>query len=150
MPDVLVQIVGSHPSQKVQSLQAQDVIVTGFVSEELLTILYRSSCIAIAPLRFGGGVKGKIIEAMRYGVPVVTTTTGLHGIDGGEEFLKVADEPEAFAKAIIELLGDPKLRRRLANRGLNFLAKHYSQRAARDLLALDLPELAYDSQPTVI
>jgi GT2 family glycosyltransferase len=149
-PGTLVQIVGSHPPREIQSLQSHDVVVRGFVSEELLTMLYRSSSVAIAPLRFGGGVKGKIIEAMRYGLPVVTTTAGLHGIDGGEAFLKVADEPEAFAKAIIELLGDPELRRSLASHGLDFLADHYSQRTARNLLALDLPELARDSRPAVI
>jgi GT2 family glycosyltransferase len=146
IPGILVQIIGSHPPLEIQSLQSHDVVVTGFVSEERLSILYRSSSVAIAPLRFGGGVKGKIIEAMRYGLPVVTTTTGLHGIDGGEAFLKVADESEAFAKAIIELLGDPELRRCLANRGLDFLADHYSQRTACNLLALDVPELAKESQ----
>jgi GT2 family glycosyltransferase len=142
VPNILVKIVGPEPPQKVHSLQGPNIQVTGFVSEEQLVSLYQSSSVAIAPLRFGGGVKGKIIEAIRYGLPVVTTTVGQHGIDGGEAFLKVADEPEAFAQAIIELLADANLRLRLASRGVDFLAEHYSQKAARNLLACDVPELS--------
>jgi glycosyltransferase involved in cell wall biosynthesis len=144
--DASLKVVGSFPPSSVQNLQGSGIEVTGFVSEERLRSLYRSSSVSIAPLRFGGGVKGKIIEALRFGVPVVTTAIGLGGISGGSAFMKVADEPNDFADAIIELLRNEELRHRLANQGLEFLSEHYSRQSVRDMLALDFPELAPKEQ----
>lgn len=55
----------------------------GFVSEEELSELYRTCRIVVVPLRYGAGVKGKVIEALYNGAPVVTTSIGAEGIGGG-------------------------------------------------------------------
>ena len=62
------------------------------------------------PLRFGAGVKGKVLEAIRYGVPLVTTSIGAEGIPDALEVMRVADEPEVFAQSVLdELQGSAKL-----------------------------------------
>lgn len=88
--------------------------------------------IAVAPLRFGAGVKGKINLSMAHGQPVVGTTCaveGMHLHDG--EDVCVADEADAFAAAIVRLYQDAALWQRLADNGLRNVAQHFSLDAAR-------------------
>ncbi|MCC8537534.1 glycosyltransferase [Xanthomonas axonopodis pv. poinsettiicola] len=88
--------------------------------------------IAVAPLRFGAGVKGKINLSMAHGQPVVGTTCaveGMHLRDG--EDVCVADDADAFASAIVRLYQDAALWQRLADNGLRNVAEHFSLDAAR-------------------
>jgi GT2 family glycosyltransferase len=142
VPDLSTVIAGSFPPPEVTSLANDDLIVTGYISDALLRRLYLTASVIVAPLRFGGGVKGKIIEALRFGVPVATTPQGAQGMIGGEEYLEVSDSPEAFAQGVVRLLRDPKLRRQRALRGLDYIDKMYSYRAVVTDMARDIPELA--------
>ena len=82
IPDVHLHIAGSNPSKAVVELACDSVTVHGYVSDERLLELYgRASC-AVVPLRFGAGVKGKVLEAIQYGVPLVTTSVGAEGYPG--------------------------------------------------------------------
>jgi GT2 family glycosyltransferase/glycosyltransferase involved in cell wall biosynthesis/SAM-dependent methyltransferase len=104
---VRVWIVGYNPPPSVQRLgAAQDVLVTGSVTEEELAAHYASARVTVVPLRYGAGLKGKVIEAMRFGVPIVTTGTGVQGMAGIERDVPVADDPEAFAESVVALLQD--------------------------------------------
>ncbi len=68
------------------------------------------AAVSVAPLRYGGGMKGKVTEALAAGIPVVTTSFGTQGLGAvSGEHLFQADTPEDFAKAILRLLGDPEL-----------------------------------------
>jgi len=71
-----------------------------------------SHSVAMAPLRFGAGMKGKIGQALAAGLPVVTTSVGAEGMDleDGKTAL-IADSPEAFAKAVVRLCTDRHLHR---------------------------------------
>jgi glycosyltransferase involved in cell wall biosynthesis len=69
--------------------------------------LYDRGCLAIAPVRYGAGVKIKVLEALTYGVPVVTTSVGAEGMKRELPALNVADRPEDFAAAVVSLLTDP-------------------------------------------
>jgi glycosyltransferase involved in cell wall biosynthesis len=63
--------------------------------------------VAIAPIRYGAGVKLKTIEALQYGIPTVATTVGAEGIDTFDTgALVVADDPSGFAQAIVNLVDD--------------------------------------------
>ena len=62
-------IVGSNPTDEVKALANDDVIVTGFVSDEELDRIYSNCKMAVVPLRYGAGVKGKVIEALYNGMP---------------------------------------------------------------------------------
>ncbi|MDQ1092384.1 glycosyltransferase involved in cell wall biosynthesis [Xanthomonas sacchari] len=88
--------------------------------------------IAVAPLRFGAGVKGKVNLSMAHGQPVVATACAVEGMHlrDGEDVL-IADDPAAFADAIVQLYADPALWQRLADNGLRNIETHFSLDAAR-------------------
>jgi GT2 family glycosyltransferase/voltage-gated potassium channel Kch len=116
LPGVRVLLAGSHPPPEVQGLASASVDVLGWVAD--LEPLYRQCRISVAPLRFGAGMKGKIGEALSYGLPVVTTTIGAEGMgltDGVDA--RIADDPDAFASAVVELYGDATQWRSLADAG---------------------------------
>ena len=141
-PNAKLYLVGSSPTPEVRALESSNVRVTDYVSDTILEVLYESADIAIVPMRYGGGVKGKIIEAMRFGVPTVTTSVGLQGIPDGARFLSVAEDTSGLAEAVIRLLADPAAAKAQAEAAVCFLAEHYSRERAEKLLALDIPEFA--------
>ncbi len=142
VPGISTILAGSKPPPAITDLAAKDVIVTGYISDPVLEWFYRSVQVVVAPLRFGGGVKGKIVEALRSGVPVVTTTPGIQGLSGVADCLEIADTPEAFAEAIARLVNDPALARKRALGGLDCIERDFSYTVAIRNLAADIPELA--------
>lgn len=96
-------VVGSNPTDKIQKLNGENIIIKGFVSEEELRELYNKCKLVVVPLRYGAGVKGKVVEALYYGTPMVTTSVGIEGISGAENIIEVADDAEAFANLVLEL-----------------------------------------------
>lgn len=104
LPEVRLYLVGSHPTDSVKALANDRITVTGFVSDEDLALHYARSRVVVAPLRFGGGMKGKVIEAMRFGLPCVTTTTGAQGLFNAANFLEVSDDAAEFSNLVIRLM----------------------------------------------
>jgi glycosyltransferase involved in cell wall biosynthesis len=104
--------------------------VTGTVPS--LRPFYQGVQVVVAPLRFGSGVKTKVLEAMAAAVPVVGTRFANEGADAapGVEMI-VADEPAAFAEAIVTLLRDDALRRQLGAAGAAFVARRFGAEAVR-------------------
>ncbi len=98
-PDATLALVGANPTEQVRALASDRVKVTGRVSEEELRASYLRARIAIVPLRFGAGVKSKVAEALREGLPLVTTTVGAQGLTGIEKSASVVDDPRAIADA---------------------------------------------------
>lgn len=98
--------MGSHPTAEVEALAEDGVIVTGYVDDASLLSFYEASRVVVAPLRFGAGVKLKVLEAMAYGVPIVTTSVGAQGLPELAEAIPVTDDPQQIADAIIDLLAD--------------------------------------------
>ncbi|OAJ67168.1 glycosyltransferase [Gluconobacter cerinus] len=105
-PDARVLLVGSHPTAAVMGLAGPSVEVTGWVSDDHLRRYYETSRVAIVPLRFGAGVKGKVVEALHYGLPLITTSIGAEGIEGLEQILCISDSAQDLANGIITLLSD--------------------------------------------
>jgi O-antigen biosynthesis protein len=95
---------------------------------------YMDGCrIAVAPLRFGAGVKGKVNLSMAHGQPVVATpcaAEGMHLVDGEDVLL--ADDASAFADAVVALYQDETRWARLSTNGLANVQAHFSLDAARD------------------
>jgi len=106
IPDVIFNIIGSNPSADILNLKSKNINVTGYISEGKLKEYYNKSKIIVAPLRFGAGVKGKVIEAIAYGVPVVTTSVGAEGIKDIGGVLSVANKAKDFAKLVVDLYRD--------------------------------------------
>jgi polysaccharide biosynthesis protein PslH len=93
-----------------------EVVVTGQVQD--VRPYFRQSDVFVVPMRMGGGVRLKILEALAMGLPVVSTTMGAEGtgLVNGEEIL-LADTPEQFASEVLRLLDSPELRERIAAAG---------------------------------
>lgn len=104
--DIPFYIVGSNPTERIKKLQRKNIIVKGFVSEEELRELYNTCKVVVVPLRYGAGVKGKVVEALYYGTPMVTTSVGVEGIEGAEAIIEVADTSEKFAEDVLTLYND--------------------------------------------
>ena len=133
-PTIRFIIAGSHPPEEVQALAAEDIVVTGMVSD--LRDVFDTARLFVCPLRFGAGVKGKISAAMSYGVPVVTTSIGAEGMDlhDGEHVL-VADTPAAFAAACLRAYRDAALWQHLSAAGQALVAEKHSLAMGRGVLA---------------
>lgn len=129
-----LRIVGSAPTDEVEALAADDVEVVGFVPETTSFLL--SSDISIAPLRYGGGIKGKIGEAMAHGLPVVSTSIGIEGFGFriGEDVL-ACDTPQAFVDAIAMLWQDRNRYETVRKNGWSFINDRYSEQAVERQIA---------------
>jgi GT2 family glycosyltransferase len=123
-------LVGSRATVEVEALASDAVIVTGQVPDVAVHLARRR--VFIAPLRYGAGMKGKIGQALAHGVPVVTTTIGAEGmgLTGGETAL-IADDPDAFAAAVVRLYTDVELWHRLSRSGRALVAERFSPEAVR-------------------
>ena len=119
IPEATLTIIGKNPPQDFLAVAARhpEVInVTGYV-EELTPYLQKSALMAV-PVRAGGGMRVRILEAFAYGMPAVTTTVGLEGIDAvpGRDVL-VADSAPEFARSVTRLLRDPALQHEVSLNG---------------------------------
>jgi glycosyltransferase involved in cell wall biosynthesis len=119
-------VTGTHDGVDVGPLGSRDgVRLTGHVAD-LKTVLAESRAMVV-PLLSGGGTRLKILEAMALGVPVVSTTKGVEGLDlqAGVHAL-VADRPEAFAAAVLRVLRDDSLRGALREQARQLVAERYT------------------------
>ncbi|MCK7583148.1 MAG: TIGR03087 family PEP-CTERM/XrtA system glycosyltransferase [Chromatiales bacterium] len=104
IPRVEFHIVGMNPAPRVQGLaRTPGVQVTGGVPDIRPYVQHAS--VVVAPLRIARGIQNKVLEAMSMARPVVSTTQALEGIEAGDgRDVRRADEADAFARAVIELL----------------------------------------------
>lgn len=130
----VVYVVGSGMDSYRPPTQDTGVAVLGKIDDAALDQRYASVRMALIPLRYGAGVKGKVIEAMGKGVPCVTTSVGAHGIGWASVVLEPVDSAEAFARAIINLESDDALWQKKSSEGLSLLAAAYERSAISALL----------------
>lgn len=116
-------VVGDNAPPEFAGYAADGVRLLGYVPD--LDPLMAGCRVFVAPIRFGSGVNGKIGEALSYGLPVVTTTVGAEGWEfaDGEQAL-IADDPAAFAAAVIRLYGDAALWQKLSDGGYRHVAEN--------------------------
>ena len=126
VPEAALCIVGRNPTRAIKELsRVNNVIVTGCVDQ--IAPYLRDATVSVAPLRIARGIQNKVLEAMAHGVPLVTTTAALEGIEAmpGRDVL-VADEPTAFAEKIVAVLRDLNLRSNLSKNALALVRQKYS------------------------
>jgi GT2 family glycosyltransferase len=109
VPDVKLSIVGSHPTPRVRDLASDAVTVTANLSDDALAACYRAARVAVVPLRYGAGVKLKVVEALKEGLPLVTTPIGAQGLPGVAGAASICADPASFAAAARALLTDDAL-----------------------------------------
>lgn len=146
-PDAQLIIVGSNAPEELLKAQGAGIEVLGRISDERLDQLYLTCGVAIAPLRYGGGVKGKVIEALTKGMPVVTTSVGAQGIPGADSLMMVADTERGFSDAVVSLLGNPDLGLKLAQAGHRFIQQYYSRAAVSAKLDEIFPPTVTEDAP---
>jgi len=144
-PRASLALVGSNPTDEMRKWAETQVHIAGFVSDSELRRWYQRSRIAVAPLRFGAGMKGKVVEAMANGLPIVTTTTGRQGLGDAKEFLPAFDEPSEFAAEILNLLDNDVLWLERATRARNFAKERFSRKRLRQVLELHLMRVHSDT-----
>lgn len=133
LPDALFHIVGSKMPDSVAALAGNGVIAHGFVDN---VERFLDGCrVAVAPLRFGAGVKGKVNQSMAYGQPVVATTLAVEGMAIAHEAQAlVADDAHVFAIECVRLYSNEALWLKLSDAALANIEQHFSFAAAREAL----------------
>lgn len=101
-PDLKFYIVGANPPERICKLASDSVIVTGFVDDPIE--FFEKISVAVVPLRYGAGVKLKVLEALAANIPIVTTSVGAEGISTENGNMSVTDDKEIFSNKVIELI----------------------------------------------
>lgn len=129
LPDVRLHLIGSRMPEALRSKASDGVLMHGFV-EDLRP--YLNGCrLSLAPLRYGAGVKGKVNQAMAWGLPVVATSCAAEGmflVD--EQDVLCAEDAEGFARQVVRAYSDEALWLRLSEGGLANVERHFSRAAA--------------------
>lgn len=123
-----------NPPPAVQVLAGDEISVYANVSDAVLREHYRTARVAAVPLRYGAGVKLKVVEALREGLPLVTTSIGAQGLLGLEDIVSICHEPQDFADAVCRLLTDDALWTERCAAQIDYVASRYSEAAFRDRL----------------
>jgi len=141
-PDARLTITGRAEQVAINELSDDNaVLLTGYVPD--VRPFIASSRVCIVPLRFGGGTRLKILEAMALGTPVVSTGKGIEGLDvtAGQDVL-VGDSPQEFASHVLALLRDQELSTRIAKNARAKISELYDWKkigARLDELILQVP-----------
>ena len=130
LPDVEFHLIGSKAPDEVRSLDGEGVTFHGFVPD--LEPWLDGCRIAVAPLRYGAGIKGKVNMSMSRGQPVVATPIATEGMfaKAGQDIL-VAETPEQFAAEVVRLYRDEALWNRVSAHGLDNVRRYFSVETAR-------------------
>ena len=134
VPDAKFYAIGFNPPQELLDLRSENVTVREGGDDENVRRFYWNSDVFAAPIELGTGFRGKLLEAMACGLPVVATrlaTSGMNPVHGGDMF--VADNYDAFSKYVIMLLKDPRLRKKIGMNALTLARKFDHKHAAEKL-----------------
>ena len=131
VPTAQLRVVGRHPPASLTERQVPGVHFTGFVDDVRQHV--RDAQAFVIPLRVGGGTRIKAFEAMALGMPVVSTTIGIEGldVDHGSHYLR-ADGAEALADATLKLLADGALRLKLSRAARELVEARFGHRVAAE------------------
>ncbi len=131
-------VVGSNATDEIKQICAEGGYnLLGFVPEEELLNLYKTTRIVVAPLRYGAGIKGKIIEAMANGAAIVTTNCGAEGIVDAPYFMKIQDDAQNFAGEVLKLYDNLEELKDLSIETQKVINKRFTMDAAWNIVKDD-------------
>jgi len=136
-PDIKLNIVGSNVPDEIKQLESENIIIRGYVTDDELEKIYDLSRISVVPLRYGAGVKGKVIEAIYNQLPIITTSIGAEGILEAESFLSIKNDPVDYAEEIIHVYYDYETLEEKSNKSYYYICKYFSEGAAISVLRED-------------
>ncbi|MBL4661376.1 MAG: glycosyltransferase [Alcanivoracaceae bacterium] len=133
LPELKFHIVGSKAPKHIQEMATDNIIFHGFVED--IEPYMDDIRIAVAPLRYGAGVKGKVNMSMSYGQPVVGTKVAVEGMftQEGVDVL-MAETPEQFAQQVVRLYQDEKIWNTVSQGGLANVQSYFSFDAAKQAI----------------
>jgi GT2 family glycosyltransferase/glycosyltransferase involved in cell wall biosynthesis len=141
-PDLTLHVVGSNAPAVIRGLAGDRVQIHGYLSDEELEQRYSSARTVVVPLRFGAGVKGKVLEALQHGVPLVTTAVGAEGLPEPDSVFNIAESAEDFAAAVVELETGCSASLARLERYRAYLDQYFSHERASELLRRDFGDPA--------
>ncbi len=136
IPDCVFHIYGSDMQlmrRSLEDLHDVGVIVVGFVKE--VADAFDRHRILVAPMRFGSGIKGKVVMALCNGIPTVLNQVSAEGINARNQHEAIlAETPAEFASAVVKLHESPDCWQSMSNAALQFARAAFSRERARDAL----------------
>jgi glycosyltransferase involved in cell wall biosynthesis len=126
LPAAELHVYGQYAPQQVTQLhdEVQGFLLKGWAPS--VDVVMQTARVSLAPLRFGAGIKGKIIDAMRLGTPAVTTAIGAEGIHAELPFAGiVSGNTEAFVSAAIQLYANETSWQRASEAGYEIIQKRF-------------------------
>lgn len=126
LPKAVLEIYGAYPSQKVFQLhnEKEGFLIRGRAENAKEVI--SNTRVLLAPLRFGAGIKGKLLEAMQYGTPTITTSIGAESMHGTLDWNGIIeDEPQQFADAAVQLYQEESLWLQTQENGFTIVKQRY-------------------------
>jgi glycosyltransferase involved in cell wall biosynthesis len=133
IPQVSLTVVGRNPFSSLVELSKKDqsIIVTGRVPD--VRPFMEKASVYVVPIRIGGGTRLKIYEAMAMELPMVSTTIGAEGLPilDGEEIL-LRDTPQEFAEAVVKLMQDKNLAKKIGERAAQTVRQKFGWRKVTD------------------
>jgi glycosyltransferase involved in cell wall biosynthesis len=137
LPDVKFIVIGEYLRDALKERAEFDKLVSdpsvelaGFVED--LSEYFDWIRVMVVPLRYGSGVKGKIVTGFQYGIPCVSTSIGTEGMGLTPEVdVLQAGDPVSFARAVVRLYTDQTLWERLSENCMRFTREHFSEEIAR-------------------
>jgi len=130
--DVKLIIIGSNPTKKILDLADNNIIVKGYtpkIEPELV-----KARVFVAPLRYGAGMKGKIGQALSFGIPTVTTSIGSEGFGFLGDELIIEDDPESIANAIVKLYTNKEIWHKYQHKGWEFMKRFTPEQVEKKLM----------------
>lgn len=143
-PDITLNVVGSNTPDAVKALASKHVVIHGYLTDEELAEQYRQAKMVAVPLRFGAGVKGKILEALQHGVPLVTTAIGAEGLPEPTVVFNIKETAAEFAQELIEIEHGCRQRLQKLNHYSKYLDQYFSKSRAKAILFRDFGEPRID------
>ena len=133
LPGIRLYIIGNDATHDNLDVTSNDIIITGRIKE--LNPFLDNMRVAIAPLRFGAGIKGKIGGSMAVGLPTVATPIAAEGMSlSDEENILIADSPQAFANAVSRVYLDESLWSHLSKAGVSYAENTWGSKATWEIL----------------
>jgi glycosyltransferase involved in cell wall biosynthesis len=145
LPEVELHIYGAYPSQKVMQLQQpkEGFHIKGRAIDANEVV--QNARLILAPLRFGAGIKGKLIEAMQCGTPSITTTIGTESMHGHLPWSGcVTDDIQEFTNVATQLYQDEKLWLKAQENGISIINQRYSKDLFENDFALKVQFLSFN------
>ncbi|HVY00475.1 MAG TPA: glycosyltransferase [Pseudorhodoplanes sp.] len=135
-------IAGSDMPPEIASIARPGIEARGFVPD--IAPLFQESRISVAPLRYGAGIKGKIVSSLSYGVPVVATSIAAEGMGLRHDFdALISDDPSEFARLVAAAYIDPALWNRLSEQSINTFATRFSSDIGRGRIQIAVDEVFF-------